>query len=72
MADLEELALKRDRGYLVRLIVSLILGAGAATIVWQGMTSDSTSGCLAGAFLGQAPPEAKPANAADQTAKPAP
>ena len=60
MADLEELALKRDRGYLVRLVVMLILGAGAAMFVWRGMTSDTTSGCLAGAFLGQPPPDPRP------------
>jgi hypothetical protein len=60
VADLEELALKRDRGYLVRLVAMLILGVGAALYVWRGLTSDSTSGCLANAFLGQSPPAAAP------------
>ena len=55
------MALKRDRGYLVRLVAMLILGVGAALYVWRGMTSDSTSSCLAGAFLGQSPKEAAPA-----------
>jgi hypothetical protein len=53
MADLEELALKRDRGYLVR----LVLGLGAAVVVsvflFRGLTGGAVSGCVADAFLGQ-------------------
>ena len=52
MADLEELAVKRDRGYLVRLILMLVLGAVASAFLWQGMTGDQVSGCVANVFLG--------------------
>jgi hypothetical protein len=50
MADLEELALRRDRGYLVRL---LLLMAGAtvfALFVYGWLTGSGVSGCLAGAL----------------------
>jgi hypothetical protein len=56
MADLEELAVKRDRGYLVRLVLVLVVGLGASAFLWQGLTGDRVSGCLAGAFLGEPPP----------------
>ena len=55
MADLEELAVKRDRGYLLRLVLLLALGLGACALLWQGLTGDRVGGCLAGAFLGQQP-----------------
>ena len=64
VADLEDLALKRDRGYLVRLIAMLLLGVVASIFVWRGLTGETTSGCIATAFLGQdAAPPAKPAKA---------
>jgi hypothetical protein len=53
VADLEQLAVKRDRGYLVRLIVSLALGIGVSVFLWQGLTGDHVTGCLANTFLGQ-------------------
>jgi hypothetical protein len=56
MADLEELAVKRDRGYLVRLVLLLVLGLGASAFLWQGLTGDRVGGCLAGAFLGEPAP----------------
>lgn len=52
MADLEDLALKRDRGYLVRLVLMLLLGLGASAFIWNGLTGDRVSGCLANAFMG--------------------
>jgi len=58
MVDLEELAVKRDRGYLVRLVLLLALGIGASAFVWQGLTGDGVSGCLANTMLGG---EEKPA-----------
>jgi hypothetical protein len=61
MADLEELAVKRDRGYLVRLILLLTVGVLVSVFVWRGLTGDHVTGCLAGAFLGQ---DAKPAPSA--------
>jgi hypothetical protein len=67
VADLEQLAVKRDRGYLLRLVLMLLLGLGASAVVWQALTGDRVSGCVANAFLGQdgpAPNGAKPAPAA--------
>ena len=52
MVDLEELAVKRDRGYLVRLIAMLLLGLLASAFLWQGLTGDEVSGCLANTMLG--------------------
>ena len=52
MVDLEKLAVKRDRGYLVRLIAMLVLGLVASAFLWQGLTGDKVSGCLANAMLG--------------------
>jgi hypothetical protein len=68
MADLEELAVKRDRGYLLRLVLGLVVGLGACAFLWQGLTGDRVSGCLAGAFLGEQPP---PANTGAAGAPPA-
>jgi hypothetical protein len=65
MADLEELAVKRDRGFLVRLLLALGAALIASLFVWQAITGDSVSGCMANAFLGQpaqapvAPPAAE-------------
>ena len=63
MADLEQLAVKRDRGYLLRLVLMLLLGLGASVFLWQGLTGDRVGGCLANAFLGQEP---APGTAPDQ------
>jgi hypothetical protein len=62
VADLEQLAVKRDRGYLLRLVLMLLFGIGASAVVWQALTGDRVSGCVAGAFLGQdtQPSGAKP------------
>jgi len=59
MADLEELALRRDRGYLVRLILLLALGSVGAVMVYGWLTGSDVSGCLAGA-LGAETPASKP------------
>jgi hypothetical protein len=62
MADLEELAVKRDRGYLVRLIVTLALGGLASVFLWKGLTGQQTTGCVASMFLGsdEAPKKPEP------------
>jgi len=57
MADLEKLAIKRDRGYLVRLIVLLALGALAGGYVFKNLTSAGVGGCMADAFFKSAPNE---------------
>lgn len=61
MADLEKLALKRDRGYLVRLILLLIIGIGFGLFIATYMTGRDVGSCLADTFLGsEAKPQPKP------------
>lgn len=52
MVDLEKLAVKRDRGYLVRLVLLLAAACIVSVFLWRGLTGDTVSGCLAGAMLG--------------------
>jgi hypothetical protein len=52
VADLEQLAIKRDRGYLLRLVVMLLAGLAVSAGLWQALTGDGVSGCAARAFLG--------------------
>ena len=52
MVDLEKLAVKRDRGYLVRLVLMLALGVAASVFLWRGLTGEGVSGCIASAMLG--------------------
>jgi hypothetical protein len=47
MADLEKLAIQRDRGYLVRLVLLLGVGLLAALFVFQWLTGAQVSGCVA-------------------------
>jgi hypothetical protein len=54
MADLEKLALRRDRGYLVRLVLLLVVGSIAAVFVFAWLTGARVSGCMA-TTLGEAP-----------------
>lgn len=55
MADLEQLAVKRDRGFLVRLVLLLCVGLCASVVVFVAVTGKRTSSCVAGALLGQQP-----------------
>ncbi|MBN1654256.1 MAG: hypothetical protein JXA30_10845 [Deltaproteobacteria bacterium] len=59
MADLEKLALKRDRGYLVRLVLLLLLGMGIGLFIASYITGSNIGGCMADVFLGS---EAKPSS----------
>jgi hypothetical protein len=65
MADLEELALRRDRGYLVRLVLLMVLALGFALFVYGWLTGSGVSGCLAGS-LGSDSETNKPSQAAPQ------
>lgn len=56
MADLEEQALRKDRRFLVRLILVLVVGAAAGLWMFSAMTSDRTRGCAADAVGGVATP----------------
>lgn len=61
MADLEQLAVKRDRGFLVRLVLLLCVGLCASVVVFVAVTGKRTSSCVAGALLGQQPAAGAPA-----------
>ena len=52
MADLEKLAIKRDRGYLVRLILMLAFAFLAGAFIFNFLTSARLTGCMADAALG--------------------
>jgi hypothetical protein len=52
MADLEKLAVQRDRGYLVRLVLGLAVAVVVSIFLFRGLTGEQTSGCIADAFLG--------------------
>jgi len=47
MADLEEHAFKRDKRFVVRLVVALSVGLVAGIFVAGRLTSDQTAGCAA-------------------------
>jgi hypothetical protein len=47
MVDLEKLAIQRDRGYLVRLVLALIVGLLASAFVFRWLTGGDVSGCVA-------------------------
>ncbi len=50
MADLEEHALKRDKRFVGRLIVGLVLAALAGFFLYAQLTSSSVGGCAARTF----------------------
>jgi hypothetical protein len=56
VVDLEQLAIKRDRKFLIRLVILLVLGIGASVLVLGTLTGENVSGCAARAFLGGNPP----------------
>jgi flagellar biosynthesis protein FliQ len=56
MADLEEQALRKDRRFLVRLILVLVVGTVAGLWMFTAMTSDRAMGCAADAVGGVASP----------------
>lgn len=58
MADLEKLAIRRDRGYLVRLLVWLAVAVFASMFLFQWLTGADVSSCIASSIGGAEP--AKP------------
>lgn len=52
VADLEELAFKRDRGFLVRLFLVLAVGVVLALVLLRVLTGSASKGCAADAVLG--------------------
>ncbi len=54
MADLEEQALRKDRRFLVRLVLILVVGTIAGLWMFSAMTSDRAMGCAADSVGGMA------------------
>jgi hypothetical protein len=54
MADLEEHALRRDRGFLVRLVLTLGAGLVFGLFIFAGLTGEGTVGCAARTIGGEA------------------
>jgi hypothetical protein len=50
VADLEKLAIQRDRGYLVRLVLFLVVGLVVSIAMFGWLTGSSVSGCAAQSF----------------------
>lgn len=65
MADLEELALRRDRGYLVRLVLLLVAGLVVSALMYGWLTGSGVTGCVSSALGGEArdAPPKQPAKA---------
>lgn len=53
MSDLEEQALRKDRRFLVRLVLVLLAGTFAGVWIFAMMTSDRAKGCAAEAVGGE-------------------
>ena len=61
MADLEKHAFKRDRRFIVRLVLTLLLSALFGLYVYAHLTSRRTAGCAADAALSAPGADAQPA-----------
>ncbi len=61
MADLEEHAIKRDKKFLVKLVLGLIAGVIAGLILYAELTSTSTGNCAASMFGTVSEPAPAPA-----------
>lgn len=59
VADLEKLAIQRDRGYLVRLVLLLAVAVVVGLWAFAWLTGASTSSCIAESF-GSAPSTGQP------------
>ena len=55
MADLEEHAFRRDKGFIVRLVLVLSVATVGGLYVYAQLTSDRTAGCAAETIEGNAP-----------------
>ena len=55
MADLEEHAFKRDRRFVVRLVLTLACGLLFGLFLYAQLTSDRTAGCAADVAAGSEP-----------------
>jgi hypothetical protein len=60
MADLEEHAFKRDKRFVVRLVLTLSLSALFGLYIYEHLTSRRTAGCAADSALGSEASDAAP------------
>jgi hypothetical protein len=60
MADLEKLAIRRDRGYLVRLVLLLVVGSLVSVFLFAWLTGSKMSGCVASTVGGADSPDKTP------------
>ncbi|MEY4509481.1 MAG: hypothetical protein RLZZ450_1603 [Pseudomonadota bacterium] len=51
MADLEEHAFRRDKRFVVRLVLTLIVALLGGLFIYGRLTNQGTASCAAGAFL---------------------
>jgi hypothetical protein len=58
MADLEQDAFKRDRRFIVRLVLVLIVGTIGGIFMFAELTGERVAGCAAEAFGGVTGPPA--------------
>lgn len=61
VADLEQDAFRRDRRFVVRLVLVLVIGTIGGVWMFAGLTGETVAGCAARAFGGVAetPPPAE-------------
>ena len=52
VADLEADAFRRDRRFILRLVIVLVVGVLGGVFMFAGLTGESVSGCAAQAFGG--------------------
>jgi len=56
MADLEEHAFRRDKRFVVRLVLTLSLATLGGLFVYKNLTRGTGAGCTAGSLLGYESP----------------
>ena len=52
VAELEEHAFRRDRGFVVKLVVIVLAGSLVGAFLFGQLTQDNLGGCLARTFFG--------------------
>jgi hypothetical protein len=70
MADLDRYAIQRDRRFLVRLLLLLVVGAIVGIVVFAKLTSDESMSCVARTMEGPGAPTRAPTPARSAPATP--
>jgi hypothetical protein len=55
VADLEEIALRRDKRFVVRMVLGIVIGLAGGLFVFDRLTSEGMGSCAAKAFTNVAP-----------------